>query len=83
MTEPQQILVRAVTDALREAGASLRKRGWPMELIVERVPERDTYSVSLRFELPAIPTPIEATQASAGRSSGEAMQANRERGKSV
>jgi hypothetical protein len=60
MTEPQQILVTTATEALREAGRSLRERGWPMELIVDYVAVRDTYAVSLRFELPHIPRPIEA-----------------------
>jgi hypothetical protein len=62
VTEPQQILVRAATDAMREAGRSLRERGWPMELIVDYIAERRTYAVSLRFELPSMPIPIESVQ---------------------
>lgn len=60
MTEPQEVMVRAATDALREAGRALRERGWPCELIVDRVPQTDSYAVSLRIELPPIPIPIEA-----------------------
>lgn len=60
MTEPQEILVKAVTAAMRDAGRVLRERGWPVELIVDAIPERDSFAVSLRFELPHIPVPIEA-----------------------
>lgn len=66
MTEPQELTVRAATDALRDAGSSLRERGWPCELLVERVPAKDTYSVSLRIELPSMPIPIEAHQKRGG-----------------
>jgi hypothetical protein len=45
---------------MRDAGRVLRERGWPVELIVDRVPERDSFAVSLRFELPHIPVPMEA-----------------------
>lgn len=60
MTEPQEILVKAATAAMRDAGRALRERGWPVELIVDAIPERDSFAVSLRFELPHIPIPIEA-----------------------
>jgi hypothetical protein len=53
-------LVRAATDAMREAARPLRERGWPVELLVDFNDERQTYSVSLRFELPSMPVPIEA-----------------------
>jgi hypothetical protein len=60
MSEPQQLMIRAATAALRDAGKVLRERGWPCELIVDRVPEIDSYAVSLRIELPRFPIPIEA-----------------------
>jgi hypothetical protein len=63
VTEPQKVLVDAATDALRDAARDLRRRGWPVELLVEHVAVRDTFAVSLRFELPHIPTPIEAVEA--------------------
>ena len=62
MTEPQQVLVQQATEALRKAGRSLRERGWPMELIVDYLPENQSYAVSLRYELPAMPIPIEANR---------------------
>ena len=60
MIEPREILRNAAMDVMREAGGELRKRGWPVELIVDYIAERDTYAVSLRFELPPIPVPVEA-----------------------
>jgi hypothetical protein len=60
MTEPQDVLVKAATDVFRAYGSDLRKRGWPVEILVERIPERDTFAVSLRFELPHISVPIES-----------------------
>ena len=60
MTRAQETMVRAVTDALRHAGTVVRADGWPAELIVDYVAERDTYAVSLRVEIPPLPTPIEA-----------------------
>ena len=60
MTRAQETMVRAVTDALRDAGMRVRTDGWPAELIVDYVSERDTYAVSLRVEIPPMPTPIEA-----------------------
>ncbi len=60
MTEPQQILVDRALDVLREAARPLRERGWPVELNVDAVPERDTFVVSLRFELPSMHIPVEA-----------------------
>ncbi len=62
MTEPQQVLVQAATDAMRECGRTLRERGWPVELIVDYLPERRSYAVSLRFELPHVPIPVEALE---------------------
>jgi hypothetical protein len=60
MTEPQEVLKDAALAVMREAGAALRERGWPVELLVDYVAIKDTYAVSLRFELPPMPTPIEA-----------------------
>jgi hypothetical protein len=58
--EPREILKNAALDVMREAGGELRRRGWPVELFVDYIAERQTYAVSLRFELPHIPVPIEA-----------------------
>ena len=58
--EPREVLKNAAVDVMREAGAELRKRGWPVELMVDYVAVKDTYEVSLRFELPPIPVPMEA-----------------------
>jgi hypothetical protein len=58
--EPEQVLLRAAQEAMGDAGRSLRRRGWPVEMIVDRIPQRDTFAVSLRFELPHIPVPLEA-----------------------
>lgn len=63
MREPQEVLKDAALSVFREAGAELRKRGWPVELIVDYVAIKDTYAVSLRFELPPIPVPLEAQHA--------------------
>lgn len=60
MTEPQQVLKDAALHAMREAATGLRERGWPVELLVDYVAIKDTYAVSLRFELPPIPVPMEA-----------------------
>jgi hypothetical protein len=59
MSDPQRVLIDAATAAMREAGRSLRERGWPMELLVEHIPETDGYAVCLRFEVPFIPRPME------------------------
>ena len=58
--EPREVLKNAALDVMREAGGELRRRGWPVELLVDYVAVKDTYAVSLRFELPPIPVPIEA-----------------------
>jgi hypothetical protein len=59
VTEPQRALVDAAVDVLGAAAQSLRERGWPVELRVDHVPERFTYAVSLRFELPQVAIPSE------------------------
>ena len=58
--EPLEIMREAAMTVLANAGRDLRERGWPVELIVDPVPERDTYAVSLRIELPSMPVPLEA-----------------------
>lgn len=58
--EPREILREAAMAALREAGADLRRRGWPCELIVDYVAETQTYAISLRIETPVMLIPIEA-----------------------
>jgi len=60
--EPREVLKDAALDAMRNAGAELRKRGWPVELLVDYIAERQTYAVSLRIELPVIAIPMEATR---------------------
>ena len=60
ITEPQAVLKDAAMDAMRQAATELRKRGWPIEMIVDYLPETRTFAVSLRFELPHIPIPVEA-----------------------
>jgi len=57
--EPTEILRQAAMDAMRQAATELRKRGWPVEMIVDYLAERQSYAVSLRVELPFIPIPIE------------------------
>jgi hypothetical protein len=59
-TEPQEVMRKAAMDALRASGMDLRQRGWPVEMIVDYVAERDAYVVSLRVALPSMPRPIEA-----------------------
>lgn len=72
MTEPQEVLVTAALDVLRVGLSDLRARGWPMSLLVEAVPERDTYAVSLRFELPPMPCRLEPIQPAADEKAEEA-----------
>jgi hypothetical protein len=61
LVEPREILRDAAVRAMRESGGDLRKRGWAVELIVDYVPERQTFAVSLRYELPSMPIPQEAS----------------------
>jgi hypothetical protein len=73
MPEPQQILLHAAQDAMREAAQSLRERGWPVELMVDYLPERLSYSVSLRYELPPVgPVPVETRSPFRGNRDQEA-----------
>jgi hypothetical protein len=60
MSEPEQILVEAASQVLGEVGTALRKRGWAVELSADRN-EEGIYSVSLRYELPKMKIPVEAT----------------------
>jgi hypothetical protein len=59
MIEPQEILLKAATDALGEMGSVLRRRGWAVELSADR-DEEGTYTVTLRYELPKMKIPVEA-----------------------
>ena len=59
MTEPQRALVDAAMEAMRQAGRGLREKGWPVGLSVDAVPERQSFAVNLRFELPPMPIPID------------------------
>lgn len=60
VVEPREVLKDAALDVMREAASGLRERGWPVELMVDYLPEKRTYVVSLRFEVPHIPIPVEA-----------------------
>lgn len=59
MTDPQRVLLDAATDAMRQAGRGLREKGWPVELSIDAVPERQSFAVNLRFELPTMPVPVD------------------------
>jgi len=52
-TEPVDILLHAATDALRNAGKPLRKRGWDAELLVQAGEPWDDhfYDVVLRIRV--------------------------------
>lgn len=65
MTGAQQTMLRAVQDALRRAGRDVREEGWPVEMLVDYVADRDTYAVLLRVELPPMPRPVDATDGGA------------------
>lgn len=69
MTRAQQMLIDSAMGDLRAVGYQLRKEGWPTELMVNYIAERDAYSVSLTIELPRLPEPIEARGASNQESS--------------
>lgn len=77
MTEPQEVLKNAALDVMGEAGSELQRRGWPVELLVDYVAVKDTYAVSLRFELPHITIPIEPTAASSQASPLEPPDSSR------
>jgi len=57
--EPEQILLKAATDVLGQVGTTLRERGWAVELSADRN-EEGIYSVTLRYDLPAMKIPVEA-----------------------
>jgi len=60
MIEPQEILLKAASQALGEMGSVLRRRGWAVELHADKN-EDGTYTVSLRYDLPKMKIPVEAT----------------------
>lgn len=63
MTRPQKVLVDAFLDDARKAVTELRRQGWPVETTIEHIPETRGYRVTLTFELPPVPIPVEANAA--------------------
>lgn len=55
--EPQRVLADAAMAAFRDTAKAMLERGWAVELLVDRLPEYDSYAVSLRYVLPRMPVP--------------------------